>query len=508
MKHLILLIFSGGSLFCNAQDCGAVQQLNSQQNTDLSPYVTLLDTALKHEDFPAVDSLNARILEIFGAEAGIPDGAENYYTLTSNTNWLLLPDAVMLSRALIDQDTTFYSELWKLAKGMLPPNDDPHAIFLRTAAETAAGLFKIAEKETDTFRQNRYRFWANRALDSLATMQLASGAFPFPDLRDYNDPTFSPIIQNFLLSCGDDSVNVLQNGWIIDDKGTGEFKFDAGVIAEAFYDAFVYTGNTAYRDMVIRIADYMLPLHLNRNYNYNTFSAMALTRALMLTGDWGYEDRASKNLRYGLLPGQAENGRWVDGHNANARYHNLIITNCTPFMQFLPITNPNWPAISQMYSEAVINLTKKTFECESATGFQWIVKAYTSSILPLSTKDSMEVLIGRYINQAAINGKYLNVAVLGNYFELLDYTNSIEGEVKNTVYVWPNPATNQLSVASESTNHLPQLIALDGSVFTTLEWEQQGEVITTDVTAIPAGFYLLHLLVNEKSTYRKIQIIH
>ena len=98
MKVQLFLVFLLFSFTGKSQDCNAVQQLS-----DLSPYVSMLDTALKYEDFAAVDSLNFRIQEILASEAGQPDAAETYYTLTSNTAWLDLPDALLLARALIDQ---------------------------------------------------------------------------------------------------------------------------------------------------------------------------------------------------------------------------------------------------------------------------------------------------------------------------------------------------------------------------------------------------------------------
>jgi hypothetical protein len=66
------------------------------------------------------------------------------------------------------------------------------------------------------------------------------------------------MIQNFLNSCGADSVNVLQNGWIIDDKGTGEFKFDAGVIGTAYVDAGGLLLGSNYDSIIFDIADYFV----------------------------------------------------------------------------------------------------------------------------------------------------------------------------------------------------------------------------------------------------------
>jgi hypothetical protein len=242
-----ILLLIGWALSSVAQPCGVAQSLSPMQQAQINANISPLDTALTYENLYQIDSLSAVLKTIYDAQGGIPDAIENNFALLNNSNWLNLNQALLLSRQLIGADSLVYVNLWKAAKGMSPPAYQPHSLFLRASAEIAAGLLKIADNESDLTRKALYQLWATRALDSLATMQIQSGpctgAFPFPDLRTYGDPVFSPIIQNFLNACGPDSVNVLQNGWLIDDKSTGEFKFDAGVIANAYYEAYQYTGN-------------------------------------------------------------------------------------------------------------------------------------------------------------------------------------------------------------------------------------------------------------------------
>ncbi len=259
------IVFSTLGMSFFGQTCSTAQSLTSPQQVSISSTIAKLDTALKHEDLHKIDSLSAGLKNSYGDQAGLPDALENYFVLTSNSTWLDVPKSLSLSRILIAADTAAYVDLWKMAKGMKPPLYQSNSIFLRTSAEVADGLLKIASKETDASRKALYQSWALKALDSLATMQLPNGAFPFPDLRTQGDPVFAPIIQNFLNSCGADSVKVLKNGWIVDDKGTGEFKFDAGVIANAYYEAHQYTGNIKYKSIAISIGNYLKTLKLNVN---------------------------------------------------------------------------------------------------------------------------------------------------------------------------------------------------------------------------------------------------
>jgi hypothetical protein len=471
ITNLATLIISS----CFGQPCGSVQTLSSAQTIQLNSLMVELDTALVQENYSSIDSLSSLIKTTFGTEGGKPDAVEIYYNLVSTTNWMNLSNTILLSRQLISSDSLVYADLWKVAKGMAPPSYQPNSIFLRASAEVAVGLLKIADKETDLTRKTLYQSWANRALDSLATMQLPNGAFPFPDLRPYGDTIFSPIIQNYLNSLGADSSLVLLDGWIIDDSNTGEFKFDAGVIGNAYYEAYLYTGNIQYKNIALAVANYMLHLKMNLNYNYNSFVSLALTRGYQLSNDTNYLNRAIINLRYGLKPGQLTNGRWVDGHNANSRYQNLIIYNIVPTINLIPITNPHKSDLDTMTVRAIQNLINYTNTCGSATGFRWLTYAYTldSTLYSVTTRNQIKNLIGRHINQAAINGKYLDVQSMGLYIELLNLLTSdidINFPIDLKTNIFPNPFYDQINVFFE----LPNQQILEVSLY-----DNAGNLITS-----------------------------
>jgi hypothetical protein len=392
-------------------------------------------------------------------------------------------------------------------------------LFLRASAEIAAGLLKIADKETDLTRKTLYQSWATKALDSLATMQIqtgpCAGAFPFPDLRTYGDPTFSSIIQNFMLFCGADSVNVLQNGWIINDKGRGEFKFDAGVIANAYYEAYNYTGNINYKNIAISIGNYLKPLKFNRNYNYNTFVSLGLTRAYQLNNDITFLDRAIKNIRYGVLPGQIANGRWVDGHNANSRYHSVIIQNIVPTIQLIPALNIYKGSLDTMTYKAIKNIVDYSYNCNSATGYRWLIKAYglNSSIIPQTLRDSITDLIGKHINQSAINGKYLDIPTMGEYLELLSLitgVNEITFPIGLKVNIFPNPTneiTNLVFNVSESDNIILSLYNINGQLIKIIDQGQKTKGTYSyqiDLSTFESGVYVLTLQTNKRKYTQKI----
>jgi Secretion system C-terminal sorting domain len=498
----ILAMFSLSD--CFAQTCGSIQILTSPQQVEINELVVQLDTALAHEDFSAIDSLNNLIKLIYGSEGGKPDAVEDYYNLVGTASWQNLTNAILLSRQLIASDSLVYVDLWKLAKGMAPPSYQPHSIFLRAPAEVAVGLLKIADKETDPNRKALYQSWATRTLDSLATMQLPNGAFPFPDLRPYDDPVFTPIIQSYLNSLGADSSLVLIDGWIIDDRNTGEFKFDAGVICNAYYEAFNYTGNIQYKNIALSVASYMMPLKMNVNYNYNTFVSLALTRGYQLDNDQEYLNRAILNLRYGLYPGQLANGRWVDGHNANSRYHNLIIHNIVPTVNLIPTSSLFKADLDTMTVKAIQNLIDYSNTCGSATGFRWLTSAYTldSTLYSADTKSQIEDFIGRHINQAAINGKYLDVQSLGLYMELLNLlTSGIEFNfpINLKTNIFPNPFADDTNVVFELPHAQQIEVALYDNTGRIIRMLDSGQKIrgtynyTIEGSQLPSGVYFVVL---------------
>jgi hypothetical protein len=521
MKNIILTLICiltfGFKLF--AQPCGIAQTLTTLQQSQINGILNPLDSALKYENLFKIDSLSFELKNVYSTQGGRPDAIEPYSALVSNINWLNITNSILLSRSLISADSMVYVNLWRAAKGMSPPSYQPHSLFLRASAEIAAGLLKIADKETDISRKTLYQSWATKALDSLATMQIQTGpcvgAFPFPDLRTYGDATFGPIIQNFMFFCGADSVNVLQNGWIINDKGTGEFKFDAGVIANAYYEAYNYTGNTNYRNIAISIGNYLKPLKFNKNYNYNTFVSLGLTRAYQLNNDITFLDRAIKNIRYSVQPGQITNGRWVDGHNANSRYHSIIIQNIVPTIQLIPTLNIYKNTLDTMTYKAVKNLVDYSYNCNSATGYRWLIKSYGLglSIIPQSLKDSITDLIGKHINQSAANGKYLDVPTMGEYLELLSSFSGLDeinlpNDLKLNIF--PNPTchiTNLTFNISAPENITLSLFNINGQLLKIIDVGQKSKGTCRyqiDLSDFTSGVYVITLQTNKSKYSKKI----
>lgn len=511
MKNILVACFVLVSGAVLAQ-CSDVQILNSTQNLQLNSIFNNLEVALAARNLTQIDSLTASAKIVLGSEAGQPDAIESYDTISNNVTWLPQPQAILLSRALIAADSIYYTQTWRMCKGALPPLYQPHSVFLRSGAEICIGLLRIANAETDPARRILYTQWATEGLDSLLTMQLPSGAFPFPDLRTYGDPVFTPIINNYLQSLGADSVNVLANGWIIDDSGTGEFKFDAGVIGGVFAEAYIMTADTNYRNVAVKVASYLDTIGLNLNYNYNTFQSYGLTlgsEVAVTTNDWNLS--ADTVLRYSVVPGQIPNGRWLDGHNTKSVYHSIMIHNLSAGLYYNSGASPWRDTIAGSLVAALRNFIDSYYTCGASTGFDGLLRAYwlDAGTVPLTLHDSIGDVIGNYINEAAINGRFLDVYTMGLYLDSVSISTPVNETLVETgnISVYPNPASDAVNIVFTCIEPQVFTITLYNAAGIVIESKSQSVgiagIVQTDYNtqSLPAGFYFFRITgKNESST--------
>jgi len=490
---LSLILVLSHSLKSQSIPCHVTQSLSPSQVQQLTILWPQLDSAMYYTQAKKIDSLCYLVKTTVGNQAGLPEITESTFALTTPTTWITLAQALNVSTLLINKDSLVYQQLWKTAQGRHPEKSyAPHSLFLRFAAETALGLLYIAKHETNLVNKTKYTAWATQALDTLVNMQLPSGAFPFPDLRTYNDPVFSPIIQSFLLSCGSDSSNVLVNGWIIDDKGRGEFKFDAGVIANAMYQAYLLTGQAHYKQSCILAGQFLSAQRLNRNFNYNSFAALGCARAFQLNGDTLLRNKCLLNIRSGVFPGQTQNGRWLDGHNARSVYHNLMLTHGASILDMIP-SSAIKDSILLMLKRGVTSQIDRHTSCQYSGNYRWLLACHASSALT-DLRDSTSIYIGRYIQQSATDGKYLDVITLGEYMELLNTVTSVPThEAWYNMSLYPTPFHQHLTVEGPMEEDVNiDIYALDGRIVQQMQAKRLPYEVTIEDTISP-GYYFIQL---------------
>lgn len=205
----------------------------------------------------------------------------------------------------------------------------------------------------------------------------------------------------------------------------------------------------------------------------------------------------------------------MDGHNANSRYHSIIIQNIIPTLQLLPSTNIYKSSLEAMTYKAVKNMVDYSYSCHAATGYRWLLKAYelNSLIIPSTLKDSINDLIGQYINQSAINGKYLDVQTMGGYVALLEMLSTVDVLIHSDnleINVFPNPASDFLKFNvgfRETTQVLISLCDMDGRIVKTIDDAQKSTGkydYTIDLSQQQAGFYFLTVATPKQKYTKKI----
>ena len=143
------------------------------------------------------------------------------------------------------------------------------------------------------------------------------------------------------------------------------------------------------------------------------------------------------------------------------------------------------------------------------------MKAYglNLSIIPQTLKDSINDLIGRHINQSAMNGKYLDIPTMGEYLELLSLSSGsddINFPIRLKVNIFPNPTSGFTNLAfnvSESDSIILSLYNLNGQLLKSIDQGQEKKGTYSyqiDLSTFPSGVYVLTLQTNKRKCAQKI----
>lgn len=158
-----------------------------------------------------------------------------------------------------------------------------------------------------------------RLADALCRAQRANGLFAFPDIRAKNE-FFGRMIDQLLAQHPD----ALADGWLVSDGGRGDLQYDNGLCGVALLEAHALTRDARYLAAAQRAAEWARGQPVVANWNYNSFTVWFLARLALVTKDRAWLDEAARRCRLGMLPGQMDNGRWFDPHNAKLVYHAIL----------------------------------------------------------------------------------------------------------------------------------------------------------------------------------------
>jgi hypothetical protein len=175
-----------------------------------------------------------------------------------------------------------------------------------------------------------YRADAIKELDYMVSQQASTGVFGYP-----YDPNAKEGLKMQAAALVRDGakrgIKMTEGAWMIEDLDDGGLQFDNGEAGVGLLYGYVLTGNRKYLDSARRAADWAAARPLVPNWNYNSYSGWLLARMYRVTGERKYLDAAADKFEVGVLPGQMDNGRWVDQHNARPQYHSLMIRNLVEY---------------------------------------------------------------------------------------------------------------------------------------------------------------------------------
>ncbi|MFN0119133.1 MAG: beta-L-arabinofuranosidase domain-containing protein, partial [Blastocatellia bacterium] len=172
--------------------------------------------------------------------------------------------------------------------------------------------------------KDEYLKFARSGFDYIASQQASNGAFGYP---------YAPNAKEGLVG---DAARVVKEGearglkmtegdWVIEDLENGGLQFDNGEAGLGLLHFYALTGESKYLQAARRAGDWAAGRVLVSNFNYNGFSGELLARLYRVTGEKKYLEQAITKMKYGVLPGQMENGRWFDQHNAAIQYHSIMM---------------------------------------------------------------------------------------------------------------------------------------------------------------------------------------
>ena len=274
-----------------------------------------LRTALHAGDERAVAAAAQRWRVFLGPQAGQPEGGPPPRVAAAV--------AARAPRPTLAQVRTYWQDRHAQARRTI----DDYLRLVATPTQLPAGLrvpatyvlALAALAGTDELPPAELRAEVARVATALRAVQRPDGLFPFPDLRQQAAAT-GRLVERLLQR----HPEALRAGWLVSDGGGGDLQYDHGLCGAALVAAYQVTGEAQLLAAARRAEDWLRGQPIVPNWNYNAFSVWFLARLARATGDATTLAAAVRRCRLGMLPGQMENGRWLDPHNAKLVYHAIL----------------------------------------------------------------------------------------------------------------------------------------------------------------------------------------
>jgi len=365
-------------------------KLPDPQARELRPLGGMLQQAMDKRDENHIASLIERSKAVMGEYAGVPE---------KKVDIIAPPD-------FAEPDMARVKAVWQESRKRLEGNF-PWDIARRAPGPEGTGQPRVREhagiargyssayeagvEDAPVFRQR-----AREALDFLLTIQGGNGCFGYPyDLKsEHRLRAMGRQVVELGRSRG---MNVVEHGWIIDDFDWGDLQYNNGHGGLAMLTGYLATGDGKYLDAGLRSAEYALSRSICTNWNYNAFSVWVLARAYRVSKDRRFLLAAIDKTKFGVLPGQMENGRWIDQHNALPWYHNIIMWGCVEL--YLACKEANHPYLATIEKHTALGMDSLAAET-NAFGIRSpdVVRTLAFASMALGPRDPWEKAMNVCVN--------------------------------------------------------------------------------------------------------------
>ncbi len=290
---------------------------------EVKPLNIELEKAINIQNDTDICRLKKEIIVKLGKYCGVPQDRPSYIK-EKNTQ---LPDIKLITQLWLQTiQKQMKNTIWKYCEEARQNGKTEQR--LRTSnrwvrADLITADIGIGDKEEIILS-------ARTGLDYLVSHQSSNGVFGYPYNIDRNDP-IGKNNKKLLDEAMKRNITILEKGWIIDDLGTGALQFDNGETAAILLHGYEVTHENKYLDSAKKALEWSMKRPLVINWNYNSYPAWALARMYRLTNEKPYLETATKFFKYGVLPGQLDDGHWFDPHNAMSTYQSLMLRNLTEY---------------------------------------------------------------------------------------------------------------------------------------------------------------------------------
>jgi len=309
------------------------------------PLLNEVRLAQQKKDLPAIEENIKNILEQLGAWAGNPDMAPAYFSPIESTTPSRKPVGILWQSI---NDDIHNKVMWRFV-----PDGNPKEMRrgLRAAARPVITYSLL--HSLNTYKQQKHLNIVIKGANYLLGLQQENGLFPMPDLRG-KDKRQTVIINRILRK----NPEALKDGWIVSDH-RGELLLDHSTAGVAMVEAYRITKDQRYFNSAKKASMWAMSQVIDTNWSNNAFGAWLLAEFYSISEEQIVLKSAIDKIRYGVLPGLLDSGRWLDPFNAKLIYHSINVRGLLAVLRQLPKEHSFREELAMKTQQAINNAAEQ-----------------------------------------------------------------------------------------------------------------------------------------------------